>query len=91
MRETQGEKTRVNGSSPPPEFYKDQVHKTFAAAGRPLPWDLGKAQPHIARAADAISGVVLDVGSGTGDNSIWLAGLSGVSRVIGVDLSEDSV
>lgn len=51
--------------------------ETFAKAyeGRP-PWDIGKPQPEIVRLAEdgAISGVVLDVGCGTGENALYLAG-----------------
>ena len=40
------------------------------------PWDIGEPQPEIVRLAEAgaIQGVVLDVGCGTGENALYLAG-----------------
>jgi 2-polyprenyl-3-methyl-5-hydroxy-6-metoxy-1,4-benzoquinol methylase len=40
------------------------------------PWDIGGPQPEIVRLAEAgaIRGVVLDVGCGTGENALYLAG-----------------
>jgi SAM-dependent methyltransferase len=40
------------------------------------PWDIGEPQPDIVRLAEdgAIHGVVLDVGCGTGENALYLAG-----------------
>lgn len=51
------------------------------------PWDIRRAQPAIAelvRSGDFRPGRVLDVGSGTGDNAIFLA-KSGFS-VVGIDI-----
>lgn len=53
-------------------------------AGTP-PWDIGRPQPAIVRLAEAggIVGDVLDVGCGTGENALFLAGRG--HRVMGVD------
>ncbi|HYG68027.1 MAG TPA: class I SAM-dependent methyltransferase, partial [Anaeromyxobacteraceae bacterium] len=54
------------------------------AAGTP-PWDIGRPQPAVVRLAEAgaIQGDVLDVGCGTGENALFLAGRG--HRVLGVD------
>jgi ubiquinone/menaquinone biosynthesis C-methylase UbiE len=51
------------------------------------PWDIGKPQPEIVRLANAgeIPGSVLDVGCGTGENALFLAGLG--HEVWGIDSS----
>jgi SAM-dependent methyltransferase len=53
-------------------------------SGRP-PWDIGAPQPEIVRLAEAgvISGEIIDVGCGTGENALYLArrGLT----VVGID------
>ncbi len=51
------------------------------------PWDIGKPQPEIVRLAETgeIQGSVLDVGCGTGENALFLAGLD--HEVWGVDSS----
>jgi len=56
----------------------------FAAfyAHRP-PWDIGRPQPAFVAAAGRIRGRVIDLGCGTGDLAIWLAGLG--RTVTGVD------
>jgi 2-polyprenyl-3-methyl-5-hydroxy-6-metoxy-1,4-benzoquinol methylase len=56
----------------------------FAAyyADRP-PWDIGGPQPAFVAAADRIRGRVIDLGCGTGDLAIWLAGQG--RTVTGVD------
>lgn len=55
-------------------------------AGTP-PWDIGRPQPELLRLADEgeIVGDVLDVGCGTGENALHLAGRG--LRVLGVDAS----
>lgn len=59
--------------------------------GVPPPWDIGRAQPELERLADsgAISGRVIDVGCGTGENALMLAahGL----EVVGVDVARTAV
>lgn len=47
------------------------------------PWDIGRPQPAFVAAGDRIAGRVLDVGCGTGDLAVWLAGRGGT--VTGVD------
>jgi cyclopropane fatty-acyl-phospholipid synthase-like methyltransferase len=50
-------------------------------------WDIGRPQPAIVRLADegAVSGPVLDLGCGTGENALFLA--SRGFDVVGVDLA----
>ena len=55
----------------------------------PAPWDVGRPQPAIARVAGDFIGPVLDVGCGTGDNALLIAGL-GLS-VLGVDVADTAV
>src|SRR5438270_13901193 len=40
------------------------------------PWDIGRSQPAIMRLAESgqITGLVLDIGCGTGENVLYLAG-----------------
>jgi SAM-dependent methyltransferase len=51
------------------------------------PWDIGRPQPAVVRAASggAFSGPVLDAGCGTGENALHLASLG--LRVLGVDVA----
>jgi SAM-dependent methyltransferase len=79
------------GDAPAPNFFRDQVYVDAKAAKRVVPWDIGGPQPALATVAGALSGRLLDVGSGTGDNAIWLASLPGVTSVTSVDLSPDAV
>src|SRR5438552_5614848 len=62
-----------------------------AYSGTP-PWDIGRPQPEIVRlaAAGEIRGDVLDVGCGTGENLLYLAGL-GHGVVVGIDLSPTAI
>src|SRR5712691_9515457 len=56
------------------------------------PWDVGRPQPtfiELVRAGELSKGGVLDVGCGTGENALYLAG-NGFS-VIGVDLSNRAI
>ena len=49
------------------------------------PWDIGRPQPEFVRVAQegGISGAVLDIGCGTGENAIFFAGI--VPEVWGID------
>ena len=60
-------------------------------ADGPAPWDIGGPQPVMVRlaAAGAFVGPVLDVGCGTGDNALHLAGLG--LTVLGVDVAETAL
>ena len=60
----------------------------YAAAPRP-PWDIGRPQAAFVAAADRIGPRVLDIGCGTGDLAIWLAGQGRV--VTGVDFLAEPI
>jgi SAM-dependent methyltransferase len=53
----------------------------------PAPWDIGRPQPAVTRLAFA--GPVLDVGCGTGENTLHIAALG--IPVLGVDVAETAV
>jgi len=57
----------------------------------PAPWDIGRPQPALARAAaeGGFSGAVLDAGCGSGENALLAAAL-GLS-VLGVDVAETAL
>ncbi|MDD1676144.1 MAG: class I SAM-dependent methyltransferase [Methanomicrobiales archaeon] len=61
-----------------------------AYAGTP-PWEIGRPQPEFIRLATAgeIKGDVLDVGCGTGENALYLAGLGHL--VWGVDAAPTAI
>lgn len=79
------------GSAPPANFFRDVIYQQQQAstdsAAPKAPWDIRRAQPHLARVSSAFSGAVLDVGCGLGDNARWLATLPGVTSVLGVDFA----
>ena len=55
------------------------------------PWDIGRPQKEIIGLAEAgnISGEVLDVGCGTGENALYLAGLG--HQVLGIDSASTAI
>ena len=55
------------------------------------PWDIGRPQPEIVGLAEAglITGTVLDIGCGTGENALYLAGRG--HAVFGLDGSEAAI
>ncbi len=57
----------------------------------PAPWDIGTPQPSVVQLGSkgAFTGAVLDVGCGTGENTLYVASL-GLS-VLGVDVAETAV
>jgi cyclopropane fatty-acyl-phospholipid synthase-like methyltransferase len=65
----------------------------YAAGGTPT-WDIGRPQPAVARLAaagafGAPGASVLDVGCGTGEHALLLAGLG--YRVVGVDVAPEAI
>lgn len=63
-------------------------HFRQAYEGKP-PWDIGKPQPVFVQAADQITGSVLDVGCGTGENALFFAERG--HRTVGLDYLERPV
>ena len=59
-----------------------------AYSGKPA-WDLGRPQPVFVEIADQISGSVLDVGCGTGDNALFFARRG--QPVVGIDFVEFAI
>jgi SAM-dependent methyltransferase len=57
----------------------------------PAPWDVGRPQPAVVRLASAggFVGAVLDVGCGTGENTLHVAALG--LPVLGVDVAETAL
>jgi cyclopropane fatty-acyl-phospholipid synthase-like methyltransferase len=55
------------------------------------PWDIGRAQPDLVKLAEAgrITGRVIDVGCGTGENALYLARLG--LDVVGVDGAPEAI
>ena len=53
------------------------------------PWDIGRPQPALVTAAGDIKGAVLDVGCGTGENSLFFA--SRGCEVTGIDFLEQPI
>jgi SAM-dependent methyltransferase len=68
-------------SGEPPRFFEELYRQGTA------PWDIGRPQPEVVRLAEegGLVGDVLDVGCGTGENALHLAGLG--RPVVGVDAS----
>ncbi len=63
----------------------DRERFDAAYEGEP-PWDLGRPQGPFVEAADQITGSVLDVGCGTGDNALFFAQRG--QPVMGIDFVE---
>ena len=53
------------------------------------PWDIGRPQNAIIEVADQITGVILDSGCGTGDNSLFFA--SRGHKVTGIDFLDEPI
>ena len=53
------------------------------------PWDIGKPQKAFIDVADQIKGSILDVGCGTGDIALFLAGRG--NKVTGIDFLEEPI
>jgi SAM-dependent methyltransferase len=55
------------------------------------PWDIGRAQPELVRLVEAgrITGRVIDIGCGTGENALYFAGTG--LEVVGVDGSPEAI
>jgi len=71
----------------------DPTRRDFEASyreGTP-PWDIGRPQPEVIRLAEEgeFVGDVLDVGCGTGENALFLAGQG--NGVMGVDASREAI
>jgi cyclopropane fatty-acyl-phospholipid synthase-like methyltransferase len=58
----------------------------------PAPWDIGRPQPAFVRLAEQglLSGRVLDVGCGTGEQ-VLLAAAHGASEAVGIDISPRAI
>lgn len=68
----------------------DPSRETFESiyAGKP-PWEIGKPQRAFAEIADQVTGAVLDVGCGTGENALFFAERG--HPVLGIDFLEHPV
>jgi SAM-dependent methyltransferase len=69
----------------PQDIDFEEVYRGESPMGTRMPWDIGRPQPVLVAVVNAgqISGSVLDIGCGLGDNSIFLA--SRGFQVTGVD------
>jgi cyclopropane fatty-acyl-phospholipid synthase-like methyltransferase len=66
----------------------DRTSFESAYAGQP-PWDIGRPQKAFVDAADQITGSILDIGCGTGENALLFARRG--CRVTGIDFVEEAV
>jgi SAM-dependent methyltransferase len=53
------------------------------------PWDIGRPQKALVEVADQISGSILDVGCGTGENALFFAGRG--AKVTGIDFLAEPI
>jgi SAM-dependent methyltransferase len=66
------------------------TRETFEAMyARKAPWDIPGPQPELVRAADRVTGTVLDAGCGTGENPLYFAGRG--HDVLGIDFLEHAI
>ncbi|MFE2436432.1 class I SAM-dependent methyltransferase [Streptomyces sp. NPDC059409] len=89
--------SRGAGRTPPPATANDQFEAAYRGTARAgsrlaeLPWETGEPQPVVVRLAaqGAFHGDILDVGCGTGDNTLHLASLG--HCVTGVDFALSAI
>jgi SAM-dependent methyltransferase len=81
----------VNGRRPTSHERKSGRSWDASYRDGPAPWDIGQPQPAIARLAaeGGFTGVVLDVGCGTGENALHLASLG--LPVLGLDVAQTAL
>jgi 2-polyprenyl-3-methyl-5-hydroxy-6-metoxy-1,4-benzoquinol methylase len=84
---------RSSGTAPLARAYARDMADRFETAyleGSP-PWDIGRAQPELVSLAEAsrITGRVIDLGCGSGENAISFA-MAGL-EVVGVDGSPEAI
>lgn len=65
---------------------KDRFQQAYE--GKP-PWEIGKPQPVFVRAADRITGSILDAGCGTGENALFFAQRG--HKVTGIDFLDKPI
>ena len=78
--------------APPGDLgYRAVVGFDWAYRSGTPPWDIGRAQPAFVRLAEreGMAGAALDVGCGTGENALHLAGLG--LEVVGIDASPTAI
>jgi SAM-dependent methyltransferase len=87
-----GDMTNTASSSPARTLEPDPPMQFFDNAYEGTPtWDIGRQQSAIVRLATAgsIAGPVIEVGCGTGENSLYLASLG--YDVVGIDLARRAI
>jgi cyclopropane fatty-acyl-phospholipid synthase-like methyltransferase len=65
---------------------KDRFQQAYQGKA---PWDIGKPQPALVEAKHQITGAILDVGCGTGENALFFAERG--SQVTGIDFLEKPI
>jgi cyclopropane fatty-acyl-phospholipid synthase-like methyltransferase len=66
----------------------DRTHFEAAYAGR-APWDIGRPQKAFTDVADQVTGSILDVGCGTGENALFFAERG--HKVTGIDFLAEPI